>query len=549
MMEPMMHRKILPLRSLLLSLFLALFLLGLPVASQTLVELGIPEGLGDVLRRGRELEYESRWGDALTHYEDAIRKFPGDQALQGRFDSCRLHYNLTRRYGDDSFCDLLTRLSLAEALEVYDEVLLKIDAHYVELCSWKELVEQGTNSFEVALAEPLFLSRHAPNADRQTLDKFRQELRRTLGPRLVQTRRDAGEAVLVAAELAQQRLGVPPVSTVLEFTCGAAASLDPYSICLTPNQLDDVYSQIEGNYVGLGIELKAEAGALLIVRVIPGSPALEAGILQGDRILAVDGHSTANVTTDEAANLLQGEAGTVVQLTLATPAQPPRELLISRRRIEVPSVDEVQILDSAAGVAYLKLTCFQKTTGRDLEKALWQLHEAGMRSLIIDLRHNPGGLLITAVEVADKFLRQGTIVSTRGRSSHEDATYRAHRVGTWQVPLVVVIDEDSASAAEIFAGAIRDHQRGTIVGSRSYGKGSVQGIFPLSFTSAGIRLTTAKFYSPDGHPYSRIGVEPDVVVALRARPIDGSVETALNAVDEDPYVTAAILAARRLTVQ
>ncbi len=250
MMEPTMHRKILPLRFALLSLAFSLFLLGLPVAAQTPVasqtsaELGIPQGLSEALRQGRELEYESRWGDALTLYEDAIREFPGDQGLQGRFDSCRLHYNLTRRYGDASFNDLLTRLSLAEALDVYDEVLLKIDAHYVELCNWKVLVEEGTNCFEVALAEPLFLQKHAPRADRQKLDTFRQELRRTLGPRVVQTRRDAREAVLIGAELAQLRLGVPPVSTVLEFTCGAAASLDPSSVCLTPNQLDEVYSQI-----------------------------------------------------------------------------------------------------------------------------------------------------------------------------------------------------------------------------------------------------------------------------------------------------------------
>ena len=135
-----------------------------------------------------------------------------------------------------------------------------------------------------------------------------------------------------------------------------------------------------------------------------------------------------------------------------------------------------------------------------------------MKSLMIDVRGNPGGLLVSAVEVVDRFVDRGVIVSTRGRSAQEDFTYSAHEQGKWRMPLVVIIDQDSASAAEIFAGAIRDHHRGTIVGVRSFGKGSVQGIFPLDESNAGVRLTTAKFYSPNGQPYSRVGVEPDIAV-------------------------------------
>ena len=143
-----------------------------------------------------------------------------------------------------------------------------------------------------------------------------------------------------------------------------------------------------------------------------------------------------------------------------------------------------------------------------------------MKSLVIDVRGNPGGLLVSAVEVADRFVDRGVIVSTRGRSAQEDFTYSAHEQGKWQMPLVVIIDQDSASAAEIFAGAIRDHHRGTIVGVRSFGKGSVQGIFPLDESNAGVRLTTAKFYSPNGRPYSRVGVEPDIRRCVLAAPAD-----------------------------
>ena len=142
-----------------------------------------------------------------------------------------------------------------------------------------------------------------------------------------------------------------------------------------------------------------------------------------------------------------------------------------------------------------------------------------MQTLVFDLRGNPGGLLSSAVEIADKFVSSGSIVSTKGRNPSEDYTYSAHRVGTWSLPLVVLIDGDSASASEIFAAAIRDHRRGTIVGQRSYGKGSVQGIFPLQHAGCGVRLTTAKFYSPSGGPISKVGVSPDVAVRNVAKPV------------------------------
>jgi carboxyl-terminal processing protease len=297
--------------------------------------------------------------------------------------------------------------------------------------------------------------------------------------------------------------------------------LDPYSAYLTPDQLNEVYAQIEGNFVGLGVELKAQEGRLVIVRVIPSSPAEEAGVRANDAILAIDNRPTQDLSTDQAANLLQGVEGSQVALTVAGPGEASRQMVVLRRRIEVPSVDQTRIVDPQFGVGYFKLTCFQKTTAHDIDVALWKLHDQGMKSLVIDLRGNPGGLLVSSVEAVDRFVDRGVIVSTRGRSQQEDLTYKAHEQTKWQMPLVVLIDQDSASAAEIFAGAIRDHRRGTIVGVRSFGKGSVQGIFPLDECNAGLRLTTAKFYSPNGRPYSQVGVEPDITVRSTARPIHG----------------------------
>jgi carboxyl-terminal processing protease len=180
-------------------------------------------------------------------------------------------------------------------------------------------------------------------------------------------------------------------------------------------------------------------------------------------------------------------------------------------------VEDARIIDSQNGVGYIKLANFQKTTQRDFDAALWKLHREGMRSLIVDLRGNPGGLLNASVDVADRFLSSGVIVSTRGRNPQEDFVHRARPEGTWGVPLTVLIDGNSASASEILAGAIHDHHRGTIVGQRSYGKGSVQGIFPLNLSNGGVRLTTAKFYSPLGTAISDRGVTPDVAVTVTRR--------------------------------
>lgn len=501
--------------------------------------------ISEFLDRGQALEIERRWSEAVATYEDALRYFPGDPAIKQRFDVARQHFDVARRYADRSFRAALERLSPSATLDLYGEVLLKIHAHYVDTPRWQELLEAGTRSLAVALSESAFLEANSISAKPEQVSALLADLERLLAARPIQTRFEAREAVQAAAALAQRQIGAGQNAVVMEFLSGAVNTLDPYSTYLTPDQLSEVYSQIEGNFVGLGVELKAQNGALLILRVIPRSPASRGGLREGDRIVAIEGRETRDLSADRAANLLQGEPGSVADITIERPDASLHRLLIRRERVEVPGVDQAGIRDRSRGIAYLKLGCFQKSTCRDVEDALWKLHREGMRSLVIDLRGNPGGLLVAAVEVADLFLDRGVIVTTHGRNAYEDFTYTAREPGTWRVPLVVLIDQDSASAAEIFAGAIRDQQRGTIVGRRSFGKGSVQGIFPLGVGGAGLRLTTAKFFSPLGRPYSGLGVEPHVVVRQTARPVGDSV----LGPSEDPLLAAALQVASQLVAQ
>lgn len=486
--------------------------------------------LSAVLDKGRQLEANSRWGEALSHYEEALREHRGNEALEQRHDLAKLHYSVERRYHDHSFLQSITALDRNQALSLYTELLQKTNTHYVSNPPWRKLGVRGASAIDLALTDRNFLATHRLQLTPDQLAMLRKEIYQLLSQRTLQSSRDLVTFAGDVARLNEVRAGLTPTATILEFVTAAAEGLDDYSSFLTADQLREVYSQIEGNFVGLGVELKAENGALLIVHVIPGSPAERAGILAQDRIVAVDGKSTAELSTDEAASMLTGAEGSYVRVTVYSPNTEPRVLNIRREHVDVPSLENPKIVDPDFGIAYIRIPAFQKTTARDLETALWDLHRQGMRSLVLDLRGNPGGLLTASVEVADKFLTEGNIVSTKGRNPQENFPYEARYGGTWRVPLVVLIDGDSASASEIFAGAIKDNNRGTIVGSTSFGKGSVQGIFPLGFAGTGVRLTTAKFYSPSGAPISHRGVEPHVPVQVVAKPVNGKVDLASDAV-------------------
>jgi carboxyl-terminal processing protease len=499
--------------------------------------------INTVLDKGRQLESTNRWGEALSHYEEALREHRGNEALEQRHDMAKLHYSVERRYHDHSFLQSILALNRDQSLSLYTEILQKTNTHYVANPPWRKLGVRGAAAVDLALTDKNFLAANRVQLTPDQLAQVRKELYQLLSSRTLQSSRDLVNFAGEVARLNEVRTGLTPSATILEFVTAAAEGLDDYSSFLTADQLREVYSQIEGNFVGLGVELKAENGALLIVHVIPGSPAERAGIKDQDRIVAVDGKSTAELSTDEAASMLTGSEGTYVRVTVYSPSTEPRVLNIRREHVDVPSLENPKIVDADFGIAYIRIPAFQKTTARDLETALWDLHRQGMRSLILDLRGNPGGLLTASVEVADKFLTEGNIVSTRGRSPQEDFNYQAHYGGTWRVPLVVLIDGDSASASEIFAGAIKDNNRGTIVGSTSFGKGSVQGIFPLGFAGTGIRLTTAKFYSPSGAAISHQGVAPHETVQNVAKPVTDSVDL-VNQEQSDLVLQAGIQAAR-----
>lgn len=480
-----------------------------------------------LLQDGMEFEKGRNWIKAIQHYESATRAHSNHPELRRRLLISRLHYDVVRRASDTSISRMISTVSLDEALELYSEVLARLEMSYVEALDLTEIVRGGTAYFEVALTEPGFVQAHVNETSAQEVERFRTSIHRDTLAHRVRNRFEARSIVAAAARSANQSLGINPTTTVMQFVFGAVGLLDPYSSFMSSAELSEVESQIEGNFVGLGIALQPHEVPLRVLNVIPGGPALESGMAAGDRILEIGSVRCEDVGAERAADLLRGPERSHVRLLVRREDNSTYDIVVARRRVEVPSVQDVKMVDPTSGVAYLKISSFQKTTARELDDAMWRLHRDGMQSLVIDLRGNPGGWLDASVAVADRFLAEGTIVSTRGKNGIENQNYTATVSGTWKVPLVLLVDDESASASEILAGAIRDNGRGVLVGEKTYGKGSVQGLFHTKSLGSGIRLTVSKFYSPSGRAISEQGVKPTVPVGedvhFVAKPSTGTV--------------------------
>lgn len=505
-------------------------------------------GLDDLVARAVDLEREARWTDIIRLCEPLARSGGLGPQLAARYEVARVHCDLARRYAEPKFRSAVATVSEADARRLHSDLLTRVESHYVDQPDFSRLSGRSRLAVDVAIDDPVFLeSLPTPVLEGQRT-AFRTEMVELSRQIPVTNRADAERFAAWMAHVAHRTMGIPPSAILMEVCAAVMGGLDEYSAFLTGGQLDDLYAQIDGNFVGLGVELKDAEDGLLVVNVITGSPAERSGLLAGDHIVAVAGRSLAGMGVDAASQLLQGPEGSVVTLAIGRGPGPARAMTVRREHVDVPSVEDVRMIDPTYGIGYLRIGSFQKTTASDIESALRRLDSAGMRAVIVDLRGNPGGLLSAGVDAADLFLERGLVVATRGRSSEEDFNYTATRSGTWRLPLVVLIDGDSASASEIFAGAIRDHRRGTLVGSRSYGKGSVQGIFPMDVGGVGIRLTTAKFYSPAGSPFSGVGVEPDLAVQTTMKPVEDVIGVPQATGVSDPCLEAATDVARRQSV-
>ena len=340
--------------------------------------------------------------------------------------------------------------------------------------------------------------------------------------------------------------GTDPKELIYGAIKGMVGTLDPHTFFMRPEEYKELMVETKGIFSGVGIEITIRNKVLTVVSPIEGTPAFKAGIKAGDRIIMIGDRSTKGFSIMEAVKLIRGPKGSKVKLTIRRKGlEKPIDFLITRDVIPIKSVRSFFL---PFDIGYIRVSNFQSNTGQELSEVLKGVEsKEKLKGLILDLRNNPGGLLSQAVKVADEFLDSGVIVSIKSRDKEEEKSV-AHKIGeSRKYPMIVLVNEGSASASEIVAGALQDNKRALVLGSTTFGKGSVQTLFPLS-DGSGLRLTTAIYFTPSGRSIQASGIEPDIKVAfippkeklkekehrvIRERDLEGHIEKETPEVKEE----------------
>ncbi|MEO2014704.1 MAG: S41 family peptidase [Fuerstiella sp.] len=439
---------------------------------------------------------------------------------------------ISARYGNPVTVRAAGSMTSSQALAMYREVSLQTDQRHLEPSSYDLRIRRGLRNLGLALENPTFARALGVQADSFRADGFRSTLSRLEASLRVANYNDAENVVQAVMREAQAVPGLTASVVAFEFANATIDTLDKFS-ALEPSEpgrgasldlerAEQVRSALlEGEIVGVGVEVKVHDDGLLVVRALRGGPAVEAGLQSGDIITAINGRRISGMPMANSVDLMKGSSGSRIQMQIVRNGSRGSNVTLVRRRIRIYTVNDARLLPGTEKVAYMSLSQFGQKSTQEVDQALQQLYSSGMKSLILDLRGNPGGLLNVCVDITNRFLPCGTIVSTKGRLSADNMLETATYSRTWSTPLVVLVDKDSASASEIFAAAVQDNRRGLVVGEKSYGKGTVQTHFPLSSVNANLRLTTARFYSPNGRPMSGQGVTPDVRIVDEDGPANG----------------------------
>jgi carboxyl-terminal processing protease len=457
------------------------------------------------------------------------RDTPAAREARACYSRCLRRLHLVSRHADSVYKQTLEKLTPSQALDAYEQVISLLSAAYPdrEKTNLTLLFHQGLQELSFALQEPSFLRQHLPNARPAAVKAFLTRLA-SWPVRKMTKRYEAREQVRAVIRSAlREGLPVRPRTAcvfALEFAAGACNTLDDYSSLLTPGNLALVQAPPRETRVGVGLELGAAEGGVQVTRVYPNGPAAEAGLKKNDRLLRIGaaGKPLGNLP-EAAAEKLRGKPGSSVEVEVqsADPMQGRRTVKLVRRAVTVPSVEfELVNLDPATTAGYLRINYFSDSTVQDIREAIAGLSAerppVDLKGLIIDLRGNPGGLFKAAVSVAELFLTEGVIVISQSPYPEYNGPFKVETSGPFQFPVVVLIDSETASAAEVLAGALKegrpDRAPTTVLGQTSYGKGSIQCIFPLEKSPldrpTGVRLTIAKLFSPSNQPYTGRGVVP-----------------------------------------
>ena len=487
------------------------------------------EKIEDIRRQAREAEQRGDWLKACWRYDEILRRDRTNKEAREAYHRCLRRHQITVRHNDRGYRDALGSLAPSQALDVYEQVLSVVRPAYVDRrkSDLATLFKHGLTELRYALDDEAFLREHLPSTAREAIQEFRARLREWT-ERALSSTADAREQVNAVLRAAY-RSGLPDrpnfaVVVALEFASGACSGLDEYTLFFNPSHFGDLMATWRGKYAGIGADLEVGMdGLLAIARVYPSSPAEEAKLLPGMRIVRIDQLATEGLPAYYAAERLRGEVGTVVELGILLENQTEAAVRLVRRPVAIGTVvSDLLRIDSMNEmsdlIGYLRIASFQESTVQEVREALVQMQTMGIKGLILDLRGNPGGSFKSAVQASELFLPEGAlIVETTGTVQEFRKPFRVGAMNPFALPMVVLVDGDTASAAEVMAGGLKEQGRARLLGQTTFGKGTIQVLIPLDKaplqkTPGGIRITVAKFYWPGRSPDGGRGIVPHDVV-------------------------------------
>jgi carboxyl-terminal processing protease len=504
-------------------LFAFLGIVGIFVAASGV--LALPEKETRLLiNQAEEFERKAQWEEARQIYELLLGKTDPSFKVRERYDRVLRRCWQTRRHNDPSYLKEVLSVDFGQSLRIYNIIsntLLDGSIDKKKL-NPNKLFSKGLEELDAALSDPNFLRQHVP-ADRHAhVAAFRTALKKTWGAMGPLTRERASEEIGKIALAAEIHLNVSGIVVTMEMACGACYAIDEYTVYLTPNQLRELAQTLSRTEaIGVGLVLTIRDNRIVIHDIVEGSPADRSKdpISANDQIISVNKKAVVDLRLHAVREMLEGPAGSMVEIEILTPGDTEvRSVVLMRQRPLVADVGFPILLPSPnSSVGVLKINYFTDTTIQDLDEAIAGLSASGMKGLILDLRGNHGGVFQSAIDSAHRFLSKGIITSVVNQDTNEKKFHYAKNMNALAIPLVVLVDGGTASAAEVLAGALKENDRAILVGQTTFGKGCTQRVLqlPKAFNdvpTGGMKLTVERFFSPKGISYSGRGIVPHFLV-------------------------------------